>query len=61
MATNLEPSVQYVYVSMATKAKLCSGFVLIHLGTNLSDLYTFCLCLECFDTVGWVAGRASGL
>ena len=23
--------------------------------------YSFTECLQCFDTVGWVAGRASGL
>jgi len=23
--------------------------------------YCFSLCLQCFDTVGWAAGRASGL
>ena len=24
-------------------------------------LRVFCVCLQCFDAVGWAAGRASGL
>jgi len=24
-------------------------------------LYDYCLCLQCFDTVGWASGRAFGL
>ena len=27
----------------------------------LNILVKLVLCLQCFDTVGWVAGRASGL
>ena len=26
-----------------------------------SDACPVCLCLQCFDAVGWAAGRASGL
>ena len=40
-------------VSMANGKKMC---VLANL-EYLSILF----CLQCFDTVGWVAGRASGL
>ena len=30
-------------------------------GVNTFILYRVALCLQCFDTVGWAAGRASGL
>jgi len=36
----------------------CSFDVCMHFIYYLLD--TFC-CLQCFDAVGWVAGRASGL
>ena len=29
--------------------------------TQHNVLYRFPVCLQCFDTVGWAAGRASGL
>jgi len=25
------------------------------------QLWSYCYCLQCFDAVGWMAGRASGL
>ena len=28
---------------------------------HYSMVPVFCLCLQCFDAVGWAAGRASGL
>jgi len=34
------------------------------IGQGMGVLYGWCLqcyCLQCFDAVGWVAGRASGL
>jgi len=56
---------------------LCAQFVfsLLNLGLHvllgrlsITDIYTvklvsdgYTYCLQCFDTVGWVAGRASGL
>jgi len=30
-------------------------------GLIVKVIYVFYLCLQCFDAVGWVAGRASGL
>jgi len=29
--------------------------------SSIFSLIQMCYCLQCFDTVGWVAGRASGL
>jgi len=29
--------------------------------TNFGVINAYTVCLHCFDTVGWVAGRASGL
>ena len=31
------------------------------LSLNFSALFSALLCLQCFNTVGWVSGRASGL
>ena len=35
--------------------------VLCKLSLNFSALFSALLCLQCFNTVGWVSGRASGL
>ena len=32
-----------------------------HLSARNSNALTSALCLQCFDAVGWVAGRASSL
>ena len=32
-----------------------------HLQIILNMVFEFGLCLQCFDAVGWAAGRASGL
>ena len=29
--------------------------------TTVTHIFTYMKCLQCFDAVGWVAGRASGL
>ena len=40
-------------------------FSLPNCGDNFNYIFVFCfqvyLCLQCFDAVGWAAGRASGL
>jgi len=36
----------------------------IYFGDDIPNIFYYCVnrsCLQCFDTVGWVAGRASGL
>ena len=40
-------------------AFLHTGVVMF--STIVSDRYILCLCLQCFDAVGWAVGRASGL
>jgi len=41
------------------RAFLHTGVVMF--STIVSDHYILCLCLQCFDAVGWAVGRASGL
>jgi len=51
------------YVLVLLSLKLCSEAV-CHICTHLLAIITVVLnilCLQCFDAVGWVAGRASGL
>jgi len=33
----------------------------LHLGLSVSLVLSLSFCLQCFDTVGWASGRASGL
>jgi len=33
----------------------------LHMAQLMPLPLTFCDCLQCFDAVGWAAGRASGL
>jgi len=33
----------------------------IHIHRHLLHVLESCMCLHCFDAVGWVGGRASGL
>ena len=50
----LSDSKKLRYIKMAIEAKkkydVCLAFV-----------FSYDVCLQCFDAVGWVAGRASGL
>jgi len=43
-----------------TVITICRGRIL-EIPVVLSEFVSFSLCLQCFDAVGWVAGRASGL
>ena len=37
------------------------GITSVCVDNNGQDFFIFMICLQCFDTVGWAAGRASGL
>ena len=45
--------VQYLMCLLFVSASVC--------GLLISYLFSVENCLQCFDAVGWVAGRASGL
>jgi len=38
-----------------------SSFIAFYLGGKILPLLPLFFCLQCFDAVGWAAGRASGL
>jgi len=54
-------SVMYTFTSSADGEIVISTLstLILSIYALLYELITFCL--QCFDTVGWVAGRASGL
>jgi len=55
----------YVHLAMTAAAEIvvegCSCVLLGLLTTDKPDSYVIVYCLQCFDAVGWAAGRASGL
>jgi len=44
---------------LCTYTVLCISHLLVYLCKNISFTYAYIVCLQCFDAVGWVVGRAS--
>jgi len=60
-ATNIETRLSYkLRLQIDVNQYLDRNRVRIMLGVGLVEI-ACSICLQCFDTVGWVAGRASGL
>ena len=49
-----------VVVVVVVHMFICLHF-LLHSVSKINDVIVFRICLQCFDAVGWAAGRASSL
>ena len=63
VAARFVRSVARIFVVLNAELTPQSGKkrLLVSLASRFSDFFDSDDCLQCFDAVGWVAGRASGL
>jgi len=59
------PAIADIYTEHSVQTTVAkyspSGFYIASAGNSVTLLHCICCHLQCFNTIGWAAGRASGL